>query len=78
MMKMPFWREDMSPDEYNIERMYFDLKWEEYKKGEYIPLWKQKGIPDNKTARSQFVELMSLDVLESYNRLEEIVGLNNA
>ena len=41
LKEVPFWREDMSPEEYEIEREYFAKNYELVKKGEYVPLWKQ-------------------------------------
>jgi len=42
MKEYPFWREDMQPDEFDIEREYY-LKniYELVQTGKYIPLWKQ-------------------------------------
>ena len=41
--EVPFWREDMQPDEYDKEREYFAKHYEDYKNGKYIPLWQQKN-----------------------------------
>jgi hypothetical protein len=38
----PFWRDGMSPEEYEEEREYWKKNIAQWKKGEYIPLWKQK------------------------------------
>ena len=43
LKEVPFWRDDMLPDEYEIEREYFYNHWEDYTNGKYFPLWKQKG-----------------------------------
>lgn len=42
MMKNPWWRDGMSPEEYDKEREYYIGNFETIvKKGLYIPLWKQ-------------------------------------
>ena len=38
----PFWRENMSPEEFDIERDYFYKNFEDYKKRKYKPLWMQR------------------------------------
>lgn len=42
LKEVPFWREDMSPEEYDIEREYLARNWSKVREGTYIPLWKQK------------------------------------
>lgn len=42
LREVPFWRDDMTPEEYEIERTYFIEHWDDYTKGKYTPLWKQK------------------------------------
>ena len=42
MKEVPFWRDDMSPEEYEQELMYFESHYDDYLKGMYKPLWKQK------------------------------------
>jgi len=42
LKEVPFWRDDMQPDEYDVEREYFYNHWEDYTHGRYTPLWKQK------------------------------------
>lgn len=42
LKEVPFWRNDMTPEEYDIEREYFARNFNLIKNGEYIPLWKQK------------------------------------
>lgn len=32
----------MTPEEYDVEREYWINHWEDYTKGKYVPLWKQK------------------------------------
>lgn len=41
LKEAPYWRNGMSPEEYEIERDYFNLHIEDWLKGEYEPLWKQ-------------------------------------
>lgn len=41
LREVPFWREDMSPEEYDIEREYYAKNFDLVKKGLYVPLWKQ-------------------------------------
>ena len=43
LKEAPYWREGMQPEEYERERTYFYEHYEEYIKGEYKPLWKQKS-----------------------------------
>ena len=42
LKEVPFWREDMSPEEYEIERSYLYKNWASFMNGDYVPLWKQK------------------------------------
>ena len=42
LKEVPFWRDDMSPEEYEIERDYFLKNWNKFREGLYVPLWKQK------------------------------------
>ena len=42
LKEVPFWREDMQPEEYEEERNYFLSHYEDYTNGKYTPLWKQK------------------------------------
>ena len=41
LREVPFWRDDMTPEEYEVERTYFIEHWDDYTKGKYTPLWKQ-------------------------------------
>lgn len=41
--EVPFWREDMTPEEYDLEREYWINHWDDYTNGKYIPLWKQNN-----------------------------------
>ena len=38
----PFVREGMTPEEFEEELKYLGEHYEDYKKGDYKPLWKQK------------------------------------
>jgi len=43
LREVPFWRDGMTPEEYEIEREYFYKNLDSLvKEGKYIPLWKQK------------------------------------
>lgn len=44
LKEAPYWREGMSPEEYEIERDYFNAHLEDFYKGIYVPLWKQNQI----------------------------------
>ncbi len=44
LKEVPFWREDMGPEEYDIEREYYAKNWDMVRNGTYIPLWKQKQV----------------------------------
>ena len=44
LMEAPYWRNGMSPEEYDEEREYFAKNFEKYVSGEYIPLWKQREL----------------------------------
>ena len=41
LKEVPFWREDMSPEEYERERTYMIQNWNAVLQGRYSPLWKQ-------------------------------------
>ena len=41
LKEAPFWRVGMTPDEYDKEREYFDNHYDEYIRGNYLPMWKQ-------------------------------------
>lgn len=41
MMEYPFWRDDMTPEEFDEECEYYLKNFELVKNGEYVPLWKQ-------------------------------------
>lgn len=41
LREVPFWREGMTPEEYDAEREYLGRNWDLFLKGEYVPLWKQ-------------------------------------
>ena len=40
--EVPFWRDGMTPEEYDLEREYFYTHRDEYTRGQYTPLWKQR------------------------------------
>ena len=46
--EVPFWREDMSVEEYEEERNYLNQHQTDYMNNRYIPLWKQKQTGDKK------------------------------
>lgn len=41
LKEVPFWRDDMGPEEYDIEREYLAKNFHLVRQGLYIPLWKQ-------------------------------------
>ncbi len=41
LKEVPFWREDMTPEEYDREREYYARNFNQVKAGTYKPLWKQ-------------------------------------
>ncbi len=59
LKEAPYWREGMSPEEYEIERDYFNAHIEDFYKGIYVPLWKQK-IRLNFTISDFFVQKVKL------------------
>lgn len=42
LKEVPFWRDDMQPEEYDREREYLAKNWHMVRKGTYVPLWKQE------------------------------------
>lgn len=49
LREVPFWREDMMPEEYDVERAYWAIFYGlDMCKPGYLPLWKQKelGLPE--------------------------------
>lgn len=42
LKETPFWREGMTPEEYEAERDYLNNHFQEFINGDYEPLWKQK------------------------------------
>lgn len=42
LKEAPFWRDGMTPEEYDKENIYLQEHWDEYMDDNYIPLWKQK------------------------------------
>jgi hypothetical protein len=43
LKEVPFWREDMGPEEYDREREYLAKNWDLVRNGTYVPLWKQNS-----------------------------------
>ncbi len=43
LKEVPFWRDDMTPEEYEVEREYWARNFGLLRQGLYKPLWKQKG-----------------------------------
>ena len=41
LKEVPFWRDGMTPEEYDIERLYLHTHWDDYTKEFYVPLWRQ-------------------------------------
>lgn len=41
LKEVPFWRDDMQPEEYDREREYLAKNWHMVREGTYAPLWKQ-------------------------------------
>ena len=50
LKEAPFWRDGMTPEEYDNEREYLDAHFDLLQKGFYMPLWKQ-GIKLYDTVR---------------------------
>ena len=42
LMEVPYWRNGMSPEEYEEEQRYFYMHFEDWKEGTYMPIWKQR------------------------------------
>lgn len=42
LKEVPFWRDDMTPEEYEVEREYLARNFGLLRKKLYKPLWKQK------------------------------------
>ena len=43
LMESPFWRDGMTPEEYDKENEYLDTHYDMILNGTYMPLWKQKN-----------------------------------
>lgn len=41
LMEVPFWRNGMTPEEYEKEREYYYKNFKKVKEGTYRPLWQQ-------------------------------------
>ena len=61
MMEQPFWRNDMTPEEYEIERAYLVNIFNRGRKAivEYKPLWRQGKNVDFDLSRD-FMEIIEL------------------
>ena len=44
LKEAPFWREGISPEEYEIEREYLGRNYDLLMKNQYVPLWKQSKL----------------------------------
>ena len=42
LREVPFYFDGITPEQYDKEREYWIKNWEQYKRGEYVPLWKQE------------------------------------
>ena len=42
MKEAPFYYEGITPEEYDIENIYYQSHFDEYLNNKYKPLWKQK------------------------------------
>lgn len=42
LKEAPFWRDGMTPEEYDEENLYLQEHWKEYMDNKYVPLWKQR------------------------------------
>lgn len=42
LREVPFWRDGMSPEEYDEEREYLGENYKMLQDGTYMPLWKQR------------------------------------
>lgn len=42
MMEVPFWRDDITLEEYEKEMAYYEEHYADVQRGIYEPLWKQK------------------------------------
>lgn len=42
LMEAPFWRNGMTPEEYEKENVYLSKNFHLLREGKYVPLWKQK------------------------------------
>jgi len=46
LREMPFWRDGMTPEEFDREREYYYDHYDDLKNGTYKPLWRQKGAKE--------------------------------
>ena len=42
LKEAPYWRDGMTPEEYEVEREYLMKNYHLMLSGEYLPLWKQR------------------------------------
>lgn len=42
LKEVPFWRDDMEPEEYDREREYYSKNFHLLRAGAYLPLWVQE------------------------------------
>ena len=79
LKEVPFWRDDMQPDEYDKEREYFAKHYEDYKNGIYIPLWKQNMEEENKMPLDRVFcplvdgEITKVDCMENRDIKDEYI-----
>ncbi len=58
LKEVPFWRDDISVKEYELERTYFHEHWDDWTKGNYVPLWIQKRDVDPQKVRKFVFEIV--------------------
>ena len=80
MMEQPFWRNDMTPEEYEIERAYLVNIFNRGRKAivEYKPLWRQGKKVDFDLSRD-FMEIIELaDKMRAENGEKTYTELEDA
>ena len=45
LKEAPFWRNGMTPEEYNEENDYLYEHYDDFLAGSYLPLWAQRELP---------------------------------
>lgn len=58
LKEVPFWRDGMSVEEYELERTYFHEHWDDWTKGQYVPLWIKKRDIDPCRVRKFVFEIV--------------------